>query len=335
MEYLHKKLDGLSENLDFNFHSKCEKLKLVDLSFADNLLLFSMGDKVSVTMMMDIFSSFSLSIGLKVNPNKCYLYCGGMLEGEQEAIMKITGLCKGNLPFRYLGIPLSSKKLSNNQCLVLVDCIVAKLSHWSSHMLSYAGRVQLVNRVSFGSVNYWLSCIPLPKGVIKCIEAKCRSFVWSGKSSITRKAPVAWEKMCLPKNLGGIGIINLQVPDERLVLGLSESLAKSGVEGPGVRYTKSVWENVLRWMQVRHGPRGWNEEMAWLIKICKSRKWRGHIVKMAIAEVIYETWWDRNMVVHSIENSNRDTTKRVIDNIVYRLWAYPKYREKLDLMLMP
>lgn len=128
-----------------------------------------------------------------------------MSESEQDDIMRITGFCKGNLPFRNLGIPLSSKKLSNNQCLVLADKIGAKLSHWSSHMLSYASRVQLVNSIIFGSVNYWLSCLPL-QGVIKCIEAKYRSFVWSEKDSVTRKSPVEWEKVCLPRNLGGLGL---------------------------------------------------------------------------------------------------------------------------------
>lgn len=105
-----------------------------------------------MTMMMDILSNFSLSTGLKVNPNKCHLYCGGMSESDQVSIMRITGFYKGNLPFRYLGIPLSSRKLSNNQCLVQADKIGGKLRHWSSHVSSYVGRVQLVNSFIFGSV---------------------------------------------------------------------------------------------------------------------------------------------------------------------------------------
>ncbi|XP_058784386.1 uncharacterized protein LOC131659180 [Vicia villosa] len=101
------------------------------------------------------------------------------------------------------------------------------------------------------------------------------------------------------------------------------------------RYTKGVWEDVLRWLHVLHVPQGWNEEIAWLVKICKSRNWRGQIMKMAIAETIYETWWDRNLAVHSIVNSNKNTAKRIIDNIVYRVWGYPKFRRKLAQTLMP
>ncbi|XP_058763427.1 uncharacterized protein LOC131648606 [Vicia villosa] len=100
------------------------------------------------------------------------------------------------------------------------------------------------------------------------------------------------------------------------------------------RYTKRIWEDVLSWIKVRHDPLGWNEEITWMIKICNSRNSRGQIVKMAIEEIIHETWWDRNLVVHSIDNSNKNTSKRDIDNIVNSMWGYPKLRGTLAQILM-
>lgn len=55
MEYLHRPLQKLSHIPDFTFHSKCERLHIVNLSFADDLLLFARGDTQSVALVMSIF----------------------------------------------------------------------------------------------------------------------------------------------------------------------------------------------------------------------------------------------------------------------------------------
>lgn len=44
MEYLHKKLKKLEKVLYFNYHSNCEKLHIINLTFADDLLLFTRWD---------------------------------------------------------------------------------------------------------------------------------------------------------------------------------------------------------------------------------------------------------------------------------------------------
>lgn len=38
---------------------------------------------------------------------------------------------------------------------------------------------------------------PMPKKVIKHIEAICRYFLWSGKDTGSRKATMAWEKFVI------------------------------------------------------------------------------------------------------------------------------------------
>lgn len=43
MDYLHRELAMLITKPDFNFHNKCEKLNLVNLSYVNDLSLFSRG----------------------------------------------------------------------------------------------------------------------------------------------------------------------------------------------------------------------------------------------------------------------------------------------------
>jgi len=43
------------------------------------------------------------------------------------------------------------------------------------------------------------------------IEGVCRTYLWTGSVVRSRKALVSWEKLCLPKAIGGLNIINLSL----------------------------------------------------------------------------------------------------------------------------
>ncbi|XP_060180731.1 uncharacterized protein LOC132610456 [Lycium barbarum] len=89
--------------------------------------------------------------------------------------------------------------------------MVGRISTWTARKLSYAGRVQLVQSVLFGIQAYWAQIFVLPTKVMKIIEAHCRSYVWSGVNTITKRALVAWDKVCTPKYAGGINLTNLKI----------------------------------------------------------------------------------------------------------------------------
>src|SRR4051812_12841452 len=103
----------------------------------------------------------------------------------------MTGFKEGCLPFKYLGVPISSKKLASHHYLALIEKILVRIRHWTAKLPSYAGRLQLIKSVSFSIANYWMVCFPIPKNVISKIDALCRSYFWTGKDSISRKSLVA------------------------------------------------------------------------------------------------------------------------------------------------
>ena len=123
MEYLTRTLDLLQLNHNFNYHSKCEKLKITSLTFVDDLLLFARGDKTSVQLLMDRFRQFSASTGLKENPQKCNIFFGSVDENSKTEIKAVTGFNEGRFPFRYLGIPLTTKRVAVHQ----YDCLLEKM----------------------------------------------------------------------------------------------------------------------------------------------------------------------------------------------------------------
>ena len=113
---------------------------------------------------------------------------------------------EGDFPFRYLGVPLHSKKLNSRDCRPLVDKIIGRVKFWSSRLLSYAGRIQLVRSVIGGMKNFWAQIFCLPKKLIKMVEDVCRSFIWTGKEGLSRKAAVAWGQLVLPYSRGELNL---------------------------------------------------------------------------------------------------------------------------------
>ncbi|XP_058749726.1 uncharacterized protein LOC131622705 [Vicia villosa] len=59
MDYLHKCLQKLNHQPNFNYHPRCEKLKKIKISFVDDMIVFYRGDYGSVKLLMKEFHGFS------------------------------------------------------------------------------------------------------------------------------------------------------------------------------------------------------------------------------------------------------------------------------------
>ncbi|XP_075111508.1 uncharacterized protein LOC142181830 [Nicotiana tabacum] len=211
MEYLSRLLKNLKGNKEFKYHPNCAKVNLVHLGFADDLLLFCRGDIQSVKEMHQQFKTFSEASGLTANQNKRCIYFGGVDLVNQGKIMDILGYNKGELPFRYLGVPLSTKKLSIIQCEPLIDRMLNKIQCWTTKFLAYVGRVVLIKSVLAAIQNFWAQIFILPKKIVQFIETICRRFLWSGNTEPTRKALIVWEKLCCPRVTGGLNFTNVEL----------------------------------------------------------------------------------------------------------------------------
>ena len=211
MEYLSRCLGALAHNPNFNYHPKCEKLHISHVMFADDLLMFARGDKESIRLLLEAFHKFSASSGLTANLDKSNLYLSRVNSTEVQEILDMAQIPIGDLPFKYLGVPLTSRKLTYGECKPLVEKMTTRVRNWASKSLSYAGRIQLVKSVLQGIQSYWSQIFLLPKKVLREIKKVCITFLWTGTDSTSKKAPVvAWEQLCLPKSAGGWNILDVE-----------------------------------------------------------------------------------------------------------------------------
>lgn len=132
-------------------------------------------------MILRGLETFSRASGLHTSATKSNIYSANMEEQCIQDICEPIGYQRGALPFRYLGVPISARKLSATDCEMLVEKMASKVRTWGSRNISYAGRVMLVNSVLMHMHSYWASIFILPKKVLKSIIRICRSFPWDGK----------------------------------------------------------------------------------------------------------------------------------------------------------
>ncbi|KAK9698357.1 hypothetical protein RND81_08G098700 [Saponaria officinalis] len=149
-----------------------------------------------------------MASGLAMNKTKSCLYANGVGEQELKRILAVTGMSHGQLPFRYLGVPISAKKLSVVDCSILVNKIVDLIRALGSRHLSYGGRLVLVWSVFSTLHSSWSRIFIIPKSIIKQIDDVCWNFLWKGIYLYSSPPLVAWDQVCKEKKCGGLSIVS-------------------------------------------------------------------------------------------------------------------------------
>jgi hypothetical protein len=127
-----------------------------------------------------------------------------------EVILAALPIARAHLPLKYLGLPLSPNRLRKLDFQPQIDKAAGKLSVWNGKNLTQAGRVSLTKSVLSSQPVYLLSVIKPPKEVLDDINKLHRRFLWAGDKALSGgKCKVNWTKTSLPKEFGGLGILNL------------------------------------------------------------------------------------------------------------------------------
>jgi hypothetical protein len=115
-----------------------------------------------------------------------------------------------SFPCSYMGLPLHVKKLSRSAFQQLIQKIGDKLSGWKRNFLSYPGWELMVKTMLSTMTTYFLTIYKMPKWGIQKIDKFRKSFL--GKDSDNIKGGhclVNWQTCLRPRNLGGLGIKDL------------------------------------------------------------------------------------------------------------------------------
>jgi hypothetical protein len=177
------------------------------LQYADDTILFLEDDPVKAKGMKLVLGAFEKLSGLKINFHKSEIFCFGETKNKTEEYVRLFGCKEEDFPFRYLGIPMSPRKLSNGDWRLVEERFQKKLSSWKGKMLSSGGRLVLINSVLSSLPMYMMSFFRIPKGVLGKLDCYRSRFFWQCDEHKKKYRLAKWSILHKPRSAGGMGIL--------------------------------------------------------------------------------------------------------------------------------
>ncbi|OAY69027.1 LINE-1 retrotransposable element ORF2 protein [Ananas comosus] len=195
-----------------------EATKISLIQYANDTFFFCEAKKKYKRNLKFLWQLFEWASGMKINREKFELYYTGKVEGKAARLATVLNCKVGNLPTKYLGLPLADRRPSKEDWLDIIRNIQRKIDGWQAKLLSRYGRLILVNAVLTNLPLYFLSMFKAPKWVIARIEALRRDFFWNGGNNAPGKGClVAWKNICKSKKKGGLGVLDLDTMNHALL----------------------------------------------------------------------------------------------------------------------
>ncbi len=180
-------------------------------------------------------------------------------QDKADLLAGILGCQIGSLPFTYLGLPLGTTRPRVVDFAPLLDRVERRLTA-SSMFLPQGGRLTLINSVLSSIPTYYMSSLQLPVTVIKAIDTTRKNCLCRGNNpSFTRKSLASWDRVCTPKEKGGLGVINLRVQNTALLL---KHMVKfyNGADLPWVKLiSQTYYDSKVPHLMVNKGSFWWRD----------------------------------------------------------------------------
>ncbi|XP_043687599.1 uncharacterized protein LOC122638815 [Telopea speciosissima] len=142
-------------------------------------------------------------------------------------------------------------------CSAILDLVRQRLEGWKARFLSFAGRLQLLTSVLQGCYIYWSGIFALPGGVKQKLESMFSNFLWTGPSLERKVHYISWDKICKPKDEGGLGIRRIT---DMNITGILKQIWWIASK------KDSLW---VRWVYARY----LKKESIWTVKIPQNCSW--------------------------------------------------------------
>ncbi|WJZ89517.1 hypothetical protein VitviT2T_008733 [Vitis vinifera] len=194
-----------------------QAVNISHLLFADDAIVFCEAKKDDMTFLSWILCWFEAASGLRINLAKSEIIPVGEVEEILEMAVELG--CKvGKLPSTYLGLPLGAPNKAGSVWDGVEERMRWKLALWKRQYISKGGRIALIKSTLVSMPLYQMSLFRMPRVVARRLEKLQRDFLWGGGSMERKAHLVNWERVCMGKEKGGLGLRKL-IPLNKALLG--------------------------------------------------------------------------------------------------------------------
>jgi len=179
--------------------------------YADDAAIFINPIKDDLDSITTILQEFGRVSGLHINLQKSSIHPIRCQDIDLDHVLASFAGARESFPCRYLGLQLHTRSLQKVHVQPLIERIGQRLPGWKGRMLNRAGKLTLVTTVLSSMPTYHLTVFLLAVWARKQIDKIRRSFFWKGDVNANGgHCLVNWPRVCMPKDLGGLGVPNLE-----------------------------------------------------------------------------------------------------------------------------
>lgn len=189
------------------------------IQYADDTIMLLPACCDQASLVKNILTDYATSIGLKINFHKSTLVPINYDTITSQNIAQIFGCAIGKMPFTYLGLPMGTSK-PNVQDLMPLVCSVERRLSTTLSMISYGGKLSLLNSVITSLIIFALCTLKLPPKIIELLDRIRRKSLWTKRTDNGDKSNslASWEMVCRPKDYGGLSVLDLQTQSDALLM---------------------------------------------------------------------------------------------------------------------
>lgn len=141
----------------------------------------------------------------------------GVSTEEKTRVKQTLGIFAEGGEAKYLGLPESMKGSKVKLFSYLKERMGRKVSGWHARTLSQGGKEVLIKVVASALPVSAMFVYKIPKSLISSLHGVLANFWWSSDEQRRKIHWLCWEKMCLPKENGGMGFKDLECFNQALL----------------------------------------------------------------------------------------------------------------------
>lgn len=188
------------------------------LLFADDTMFFTRSDEASCTNLLALLARYERASGQCISPsNLAITFSSKTPASAKIRVKRSLAINKEGGIGKYLGLPEHLGRRKRDIFNSIIDRIRQKVLNWSTRFLSGAGKHVLLKAVLTAIPAYAMSCFMLPASLCKQIQSLLTRFWWDSKHNVRKMCWVAWSRLTLPKNLGGLGFRDITCYNQALL----------------------------------------------------------------------------------------------------------------------
>ncbi|XBH85970.1 hypothetical protein VPH35_073750 [Triticum aestivum] len=186
-------------------------LEISHLLFADDSLLFFQASEQQANLVKGLLNTYAVATGQLINPSKCFIlfsdHCSPTVATNIKGVLEIT---QEVFEPKYLGLPVPEGRMHKGNFETIQERLRKRLIDWSEQYMSSGNKEILIKSVAQAIPAYVMSVFKLLASICDELTRMMRQYWWGVDKGKRKMAWLSWDKMRLPKSMGGMGFRDMR-----------------------------------------------------------------------------------------------------------------------------